>query len=382
MYMGVTKTCPFCSSTNAEYKFLNNKSIHQPRYKCLGCRKYFTHNPASRRKKHPRGYAKIAVAFAELLPNIADVSCPNPSCEKIGASKFLYFNNKNVGQPRYKCGACKTSFTNRRRRSLDKNRSAQAVDISEEPTEQQMLDKIGSDLLPKADSPSIVELMESRDVPEAGTESFLDEINWDGLQDIDPPSFPEMMQSRDVVEQASEKTLNENNLAERPDIDSSSFMEMMQSLDVPEKASERISDENNPVEYLLNIDSRSFMDKWESLNAPEEANDQPPEEIKWVDASDMDWSSFMGMVQLSDVPKEASEQLLDETNPAELRDIDYSSFTEITKLLDVPEKESEQILDENNPVELLNIDSPDFMAMLQSHANPIEWGIQWIYHEE
>ena len=52
MYAGVMKTCPFCSHADAEYKFLN-KNIQQPKYKCLGCNKYFTHNPASQRRQHP-----------------------------------------------------------------------------------------------------------------------------------------------------------------------------------------------------------------------------------------------------------------------------------------------------------------------------------------
>ena len=60
MYVDVTKTCPFCSSIEVEFKFLNNKSTEQPRYKCLGCTKFFTHNPNSGRKKHPEGYSKIA----------------------------------------------------------------------------------------------------------------------------------------------------------------------------------------------------------------------------------------------------------------------------------------------------------------------------------
>ena len=153
MYVGVTKSCPFCSSTNAEFKFLNNKSMKQPRYKCLGCNKLFTHNPSSRRKKHPRGYVKIAVAFTELLPNVAEVPCPNPSCGNIGTSKFMYFNNGNVGQPRYKCGACNTSFTNGGRRSPNMNRSAQAVDIPGKPTHK-LLDKMGSDLLTKCRFPN------------------------------------------------------------------------------------------------------------------------------------------------------------------------------------------------------------------------------------
>ena len=341
MYVGVTKTCPFCSSTNAEYKFLNNKNIQQPRYKCSGCNKYFTHNPASRRKKHPRGYAKIAVAFAELLPNATDVPCPNPSCGNIGASKFLYFNNGNVGQPRYKCEACKTSFTYGGRRSPNRNRSAQAVDIPEHPT-QQMLEKIGSDLLPNADSPSIVELMESWDVPETEAENNLDEINWDELQDVGSPSFPAIMQSRGNMKQASEPISNEINLAKLPGIDCSSFTEMMQLPVVPEEARERMLKENNPVDHLRNIDSPSFMDIWKFLDAPEEANDPTPEEIKLAEMPDFDCSTFMGMTQLSDVREEPNDRMLDEINPVELRDIDSPSFMEMMELTDDPEEPSEQ----------------------------------------
>jgi transposase-like protein len=123
MYKGVTKTCPFCSSTDAEFKFLNNKSMEQPRYKCLGCTKLFTHNPNSSRKKHPQGYSKIAAkrsgssnnnddgATVPELPNNATVSCLNPMCGEVGTSKFLFFNNGKLTQPRYKCGNCNTTFT-------------------------------------------------------------------------------------------------------------------------------------------------------------------------------------------------------------------------------------------------------------------------------
>ena len=36
--------------------------------------------------------------------------CPNPKCRKVGFAKFLYYNNKNLSQPRYKCRACGVSF--------------------------------------------------------------------------------------------------------------------------------------------------------------------------------------------------------------------------------------------------------------------------------
>ena len=135
MYVGVTKTCPFCSSTNAEFKFLNNKKMEQPRYKCLGCTKLFTHNPNSSRKKHPQGYSKIAAkrsggsssnnddgaATVPELPNTATVSCLNPMCGEVGTSKFLFFNNGKLTQPRYKCGSCNTTFTHGGRLSSNRN---------------------------------------------------------------------------------------------------------------------------------------------------------------------------------------------------------------------------------------------------------------------
>lgn len=114
VYVDVMKTCPFCESTDAVFKYLNNKSIEQPRYKCLGCTKFFTHNPNSRRRKHPQGYLKAAqnkrpVSQAQDLHAV--VVCPHPECGKVGTSKFLYFNNGKAMQPRYRCGACKSSFT-------------------------------------------------------------------------------------------------------------------------------------------------------------------------------------------------------------------------------------------------------------------------------
>lgn len=118
IYVDVIKTCPFCESTNAMFKFLNNKSIEQPRYKCLECTKFFTHNPNSRRRKHPQGYLKaaqknrpVSQVHVQDLHDNASVVCPHPECGKVGASKFLYYNNDKVTQPRYKCGTCKRSFT-------------------------------------------------------------------------------------------------------------------------------------------------------------------------------------------------------------------------------------------------------------------------------
>ena len=224
---------------------------------------------------------KIAVAFTELLPNVAEVPCPNPSCGNIRTSKFMYFNNGNVGQPRYKCGACNTSFTNGGRRSPNMNRSAQAVDIPGKPTHQ-MLDKMSIDLLPNADSPTIMELMELIEISEAGAESFLDETNWHELQDINSTSFLKMMQSREVVEHASEQTSNEINLPELQDIDCSNVIEMMQLLDLPEEGREQISEKDNPVQHLLNIDSPSTMNKRESLDAQKRRMIKDQRKSNWL----------------------------------------------------------------------------------------------------
>lgn len=132
IYVDVIKTCPFCESTNAVFKFLNNKSIEQPRYKCLGCLKYFTHNPNSRRRKHPQGYTKAAqnnrpVSQVQDLHDNATVVCSHPECGKVGVSKFLYYNNGKLTQPRYKCGACKTSFTQGGRLRLQRKSEVDAV---------------------------------------------------------------------------------------------------------------------------------------------------------------------------------------------------------------------------------------------------------------
>ena len=144
MYVGVTKTCPFCSSSDAEFKFLHNKNIEQPRYKCLGCNKLFTHNPNSCRKKHPDGYSKTATkrsgscdnndnaTVSELPENIATISCLNPRCGKVGTSKFL-FNNGKLTQPRYKCGSCTLSFIHGGRlssmRNLDQGNTKMQVQL-------------------------------------------------------------------------------------------------------------------------------------------------------------------------------------------------------------------------------------------------------------
>ena len=126
------KYVPFASPRTRCFKFLNNKSIEQPRYKCLGCSKYFTHNPNSRGRKHPQGYTKAAqnkrpVSQVQDLHDNAIVICPHPECGKVGASKFLYYNNGKLTQPRYKCGACKTSFTQGGRLRLQRKSEVDAV---------------------------------------------------------------------------------------------------------------------------------------------------------------------------------------------------------------------------------------------------------------
>ena len=124
VYVGVTKTCPFCSSVDVEFKFLNNNKEEQPRYRCVQCKKLFTYNPGSRRRRHPKGYLKIASSdlASQKLPDNATVSCLNPSCGKVGNSRFLFFNNGKVTQPRYKCGDCGTTFTHGGRLSVKRKR--------------------------------------------------------------------------------------------------------------------------------------------------------------------------------------------------------------------------------------------------------------------
>ena len=61
------------------------------------------------------------------LHDNAIVICPHPECGKVGASKFLYYNNGKVTQPRYKCGACKTSFTQGGRLRLQRKSEVDAV---------------------------------------------------------------------------------------------------------------------------------------------------------------------------------------------------------------------------------------------------------------
>lgn len=40
--VGLHKVCPRCQCTNLKFLFYNNRSVSQPRYKCLGCSKDFT----------------------------------------------------------------------------------------------------------------------------------------------------------------------------------------------------------------------------------------------------------------------------------------------------------------------------------------------------
>jgi transposase-like protein len=107
LYVDVTMTCTACSSHDVQFKHLNNNKLTQPRYKCLACKKLFVHNPTSKRRKHLEGYKKSLES--EALQNAVKV-CPNPKCGKVGFAKFLYYNNKNLSQPRYKCRACGVSF--------------------------------------------------------------------------------------------------------------------------------------------------------------------------------------------------------------------------------------------------------------------------------
>ena len=300
MYVGVTKTCPFCNSTDAEYKFLNNKNIEQPRYKCLGCHKYFTHNPASRRRKHPQGYAKIAVAFSELLPNSATVSCPSPRCGKFGTFKFLYFNNGNVGQPRYKCGACNTPFTNGGRLSSKRKCSAEDANIPEEPSEE-TLDKIDSDLLPDTESQSFSELIQLFDTPEEGAESFPTETNGVELPKIKFPTFTVMMQSPGVPPVRNERILDEINFAELPDIDSQFCIELMELLDTPEEEAQSLVNERNRAE-LPNMGSQSFTPRMLSPGVPQEASAPILDELDLAELPDFNSKSFMEWTQLLDSP--------------------------------------------------------------------------------
>jgi hypothetical protein len=84
---------------------------------------HFPKEEAPPRKKHPQGYSLLARknVGATIFPNNATVACLNPRCGKVGASKFLFFNNSKVTQPHYKCGSCNTTFTYGGQLSLKRN---------------------------------------------------------------------------------------------------------------------------------------------------------------------------------------------------------------------------------------------------------------------
>lgn len=67
-------------------------------------------------------------------------------------------------------------FINERRLCYKRKRWAQVVDVPDKPTKK-LVDRIGSELVPNADSPSSTKWSELFDVPEEGDESFWDKIN-------------------------------------------------------------------------------------------------------------------------------------------------------------------------------------------------------------
>lgn len=128
----VTKECPRCSSTNTKFQYFNNNKESQPRYKCGNCSTKFTYYPKVNRKPEdqlpdvqkpdssihtetdrPRpSVSSDGMRTKEktrlLPPDVGPVKCPRcPSLQ----TRFLYFNNRKLGQPRYRCLECKNTFT-------------------------------------------------------------------------------------------------------------------------------------------------------------------------------------------------------------------------------------------------------------------------------
>lgn len=115
-YVEDTKVCPKCgpcSEHECKYKFLNNKSLQQPRYQCLKCNKPF-HALSSRCRAQATVWQDIPRARHGDPPAVQarlkylELKCP--PCGAINNARFMYNNNESADQPRFKCRACGKQF--------------------------------------------------------------------------------------------------------------------------------------------------------------------------------------------------------------------------------------------------------------------------------
>lgn len=145
-FAGMEKLCRKCGSKNTAFKYLNNGQLDQPRYKCLDCKGMFQlHN--KRVRPSSSGDVNTAALLSDLSKETTSVESasvplessllicgprvakqterkrkamepehlvgvvkPCPSCKKT-KTRFKYFNNKNMKQPRYECLDCHQYFT-------------------------------------------------------------------------------------------------------------------------------------------------------------------------------------------------------------------------------------------------------------------------------
>lgn len=142
----VEKICRKCGSKNTAFKYLNNGQQDQPRYKCLDCKGMFQlHNKRVRPSssgdfnnatllsdlsKEATSVESASAPHETLLmitgprtakqterkrkamepEHLVGIPKPCPSCKKL-KTRFKYFNNKNLNQPRYECLDCHSYFT-------------------------------------------------------------------------------------------------------------------------------------------------------------------------------------------------------------------------------------------------------------------------------
>lgn len=145
-FANMEKLCRKCGSKNTAFKYLNNGQQDQPRYKCLDCKGMFQlHN--KRVRPSSSGDVNNATLLSDLSKETTSVESasapheallmitgprsakqserkrkamepehligvvkPCPSCKK-PKTRFKYFNNKNLNQPRYECLDCHCYFT-------------------------------------------------------------------------------------------------------------------------------------------------------------------------------------------------------------------------------------------------------------------------------
>ncbi|KAG0562327.1 hypothetical protein KC19_9G137400 [Ceratodon purpureus] len=145
-FANMEKLCRKCGSKNTAFKYLNNGQQDQPRYKCLDCKGMFQlHNKRSRPSssgdvnnntllsdlsKETTSVESASAPHETLLmitgprsakqserkrkamepEHLVGVIKPCPQCKKL-KTRFKYFNNKNLNQPRYECLDCHCYFT-------------------------------------------------------------------------------------------------------------------------------------------------------------------------------------------------------------------------------------------------------------------------------